>query len=241
MRYQNPVYPEYFADPFVWKHDGVYYAVGTGVVEAHSDVGHSAAALTIDGEAGVFLILRSNHLASWTPVGSALKVLHPDYGDAYWAPEVAFAGGRFYLYYSVGRGFQALARLHAQNGATEQHPRIELVRREPERDVVDRFQAGAGMTVRLVAGEVEIDFEESVRAELGGHEIDHAGVGCADRGDACLVERRSGCRTARIRGAIARFSARAGSSVRNPIAQTDGPCSRKCRPPQNWDPRSGSG
>lgn len=107
MRYQNPVYPEYFADPFVWKHDGVYYAVGTGVVEAHSDVGHSAAALTVDGEAGVFLILRSNDLASWTPVGSALKILHADYGDAYWAPEVAFADGRFYLYYSVGRGDKA--------------------------------------------------------------------------------------------------------------------------------------
>ena len=36
MQYRNPVYPEYFADPFVWKHDGIYYAVGTGVVEAHS-------------------------------------------------------------------------------------------------------------------------------------------------------------------------------------------------------------
>jgi len=107
MEYRNPVYPEYFADPFVWKHDGVYYAVGTGVVEAHSDVGHGAPALTIDGQPGVFLVLRSADLASWTPVGSALAVLPPDYGDAYWAPEVAFADGRFYLYYSVGRGDKA--------------------------------------------------------------------------------------------------------------------------------------
>src|SRR5688572_32600687 len=30
IAYTNPVYPEYFADPFVWKFDGVYYAIGTG-------------------------------------------------------------------------------------------------------------------------------------------------------------------------------------------------------------------
>ena len=89
MQYRNPVYPEYFADPFVWKHEGVYYAVGTGVVEAHSDVNRGVGALTVDGEPGVFLILRSHDLASWTPVGSALVTLPPDYGDAYWAPEIA--------------------------------------------------------------------------------------------------------------------------------------------------------
>jgi beta-xylosidase len=107
MDYRNPVYPEYFADPFVWKHDGIYYAVGTGVIEAHSDVNRSVGALTLDGEPGVFLILRSDNLASWTPVGSALVTLPPDYGDAYWAPEVAFSDGKFYLYYSVGRGDKA--------------------------------------------------------------------------------------------------------------------------------------
>src|ERR1700755_2940412 len=97
---QNTVYPEYFADPFVWQHDGVYYAVGTGVIEAHSEVGHGiASALTVAGDPGVFLVLRSADLQSWTPIGSALKTLHPDYGDAYWAPEVAYANGKFYLYY----------------------------------------------------------------------------------------------------------------------------------------------
>ena len=51
----------------------------------------------------MFLVLRSTDLASWTPVGSALgAVLPPDYGDAYWAPEVAFADGRFILYYLSG-------------------------------------------------------------------------------------------------------------------------------------------
>lgn len=107
MEYRNPVYPEYFADPFVWKHDGAYYAVGTGVIEAQSDVGQAVSALTVEGAPGVFLLLRSNDLATWTPIGSALETLHPDYGDAYWAPEVAYAGGMFYLYYSVGRGDKA--------------------------------------------------------------------------------------------------------------------------------------
>jgi len=107
MQYRNPVYPEYFADPFVWKHAGMYYAIGTGVVEAHSDVNRGAGALTVDGEPGVFLILRSQDLASWMPVGSALVTLPPDYGDAYWAPEIAVADGGFYLYYSVGRGDKA--------------------------------------------------------------------------------------------------------------------------------------
>lgn len=93
MQLCNPVYPEYFADPFVWRHDGIYYAVGTG--------------LTAGREAGVFVILRSQDLSEWSAVGTALAMLPPDYGDTYWAPEVAFADGRFYLYYSVGRGDKA--------------------------------------------------------------------------------------------------------------------------------------
>jgi len=32
--YTNPVYKGYFADPFVWEHQGVYYAIGTGAKEA---------------------------------------------------------------------------------------------------------------------------------------------------------------------------------------------------------------
>jgi beta-xylosidase len=107
MRHRNPVYPEYFADPFVWSHSGVYYAVGTGAIEAHSASPHAVSALTVEGDPGAFVILKSEDLFSWTPVGSALAVLHPDYGDAYWAPEVAMAGGKFFLYYSVGRGDKA--------------------------------------------------------------------------------------------------------------------------------------
>ena len=96
MRSHTPVYSGYFADPFVWRHDGVYYAVGTGEAEAEGDAGRR-----------VFQVLRSPDLIRWQPLGAALTALHPDYGDAYWAPEVASANGRFYLYYSVGRGDKA--------------------------------------------------------------------------------------------------------------------------------------
>lgn len=96
MRPSSPVYPGYFADPFVWRHEGSYYAIGTGPAEAHGEA-----------RGRVFQVLRSPDLVKWIPLGSALPTLHPDYGDAYWAPEVAAANGRFYLYYSVGRGDKA--------------------------------------------------------------------------------------------------------------------------------------
>jgi beta-xylosidase len=104
LRFTNPVYPHYFADPFVWRDGNMYYAVGTGLLEARSEADHGGGLLTVDGRPGVFSLLRSPDLISWSPVGAALVALHPDYGDAYWAPEIAFSDGRFWLYYSVGRG-----------------------------------------------------------------------------------------------------------------------------------------
>jgi arabinan endo-1,5-alpha-L-arabinosidase len=47
----NSVYDGYFADPFVWNHDGVYYAIGTGAPEATGQI-----------EARVFPLLRSEDL-----------------------------------------------------------------------------------------------------------------------------------------------------------------------------------
>ena len=38
LLYTNPVHHDYFADPFVWRHQGVYYAVGTGPAEASGTV-----------------------------------------------------------------------------------------------------------------------------------------------------------------------------------------------------------
>ena len=41
LTYRNPVYPHYFADPFVWKHGGEYFAVGTGPVGEKELVGET--------------------------------------------------------------------------------------------------------------------------------------------------------------------------------------------------------
>jgi GH43 family beta-xylosidase len=81
----NPVYPNSFPDPFVLKFRGLYYAFCTGIWH--------------DGRA--FGVLRSPDLVHWTEVGGAME--RPD-SDApyYWAPEVTYFNGKFYLYYSVG-------------------------------------------------------------------------------------------------------------------------------------------
>jgi len=82
--YQNPVYPETMADPFILKHDGVYYAYGTAPGGA-------------DGRQ--IPVLRSRDLVAWQPLGHALL---PNGAVHYWAPEVARHEGRFYMYYSSG-------------------------------------------------------------------------------------------------------------------------------------------
>ncbi|MDR3689763.1 MAG: glycoside hydrolase family 43 protein [Fimbriimonas sp.] len=81
----NPVYSGYLADPFVFAADGNYFAVGTGPG-------------TDDME---LPLLRSADFIHWESIGHALSTPHVE-GDCFWAPEVAFADGCFYLYYSVG-------------------------------------------------------------------------------------------------------------------------------------------
>jgi GH43 family beta-xylosidase len=83
--YTNPVYPRSFPDPFILKFCGEYFAYCTGI--------------WTDGR--VFGVLRSGDLVHWTEVGGAMKQLEhrPPF---YWAPEVTYSNGRFYLYYSVG-------------------------------------------------------------------------------------------------------------------------------------------
>ncbi|BBD60220.1 glycoside hydrolase family protein [Nostoc sp. HK-01] len=97
MDYINPVYQGYFADPFVWQHEGVYYAIGTGAAEAQGTVDN------IDiNKSLVFPLLRSFDFVNWDFVGHALLRPDPALGNNFWAPEVAYANGQFYLYYSVG-------------------------------------------------------------------------------------------------------------------------------------------
>ena len=83
--YLNPVYPQSFPDPYVLKFCGEYFAYCSGFGS--------------DGNA--FGVLRSRDLISWHPAGGAMAPLKngPPF---YWAPEVTYHNGKFYLYYSVG-------------------------------------------------------------------------------------------------------------------------------------------
>ncbi|MDX1952055.1 MAG: glycoside hydrolase family 43 protein [Verrucomicrobiota bacterium] len=101
MRYCNPVYPYYFADPFVWKFEGQYYAVGTGPIHpiAHpreSDLGPAPSRHGLMA----FPLLHSVNMVEWNLMGGALIVPEFARQGAFWAPEVACANGRFYMYYS---------------------------------------------------------------------------------------------------------------------------------------------
>lgn len=90
--YRNPVHPGYFADPFALRVGDGYLAWGTGRV--------------VGGRA--FEVLASPDLVHWTSLGGALDRLAPEVearlGTDYWAPEVVEADGRWWMYYSVGRG-----------------------------------------------------------------------------------------------------------------------------------------
>src|SRR5687768_5159362 len=72
LTYSNPVYPHYFADPFVLRVGGEYYAYGTAPPDA---AGRH------------FPILHSADLANWRHIGHAVDPIPS--GHNYWAPEVA--------------------------------------------------------------------------------------------------------------------------------------------------------
>ena len=93
VTHANPVYGSYFADPFVWKHGELYYAIGTGELEAN---GQPLGKL--------FPVLQSTDFFQWSFASNALVRPEPRLGRNFWAPAVAEANGKFYLYYSVGHG-----------------------------------------------------------------------------------------------------------------------------------------
>jgi beta-xylosidase len=103
--YQNPVYPGYFADPFVIMTRGGYYAYGTGPAAT-------------DGRA--FPVLHSSDLVHWRELGGALLPLENPPALNYWAPEVAEADGRYFLFYSASTGLSD--EHHRLRVATSQDP-----------------------------------------------------------------------------------------------------------------------
>ncbi|BDI29300.1 hypothetical protein CCAX7_13510 [Capsulimonas corticalis] len=97
-QFSNPVYPHYLADPYCWRHDGVYYAIGTGKGEASGDPARNS----------IVPIVRSVDLRRWESLGDALIAPEEEQGGMFWAPETAFHDGRFYMYYhpnGSGGGF----------------------------------------------------------------------------------------------------------------------------------------
>lgn len=100
--YTNPVYPGYFADPFVLLHDGRYYGFATAPTQP-------------DGRE--FALMTSDDLVQWMPQGGALE---PVSGAVqYWAPEIAFHDGTFFMYYSA-QGIDG--RDHQLRVATSKQP-----------------------------------------------------------------------------------------------------------------------
>ncbi len=82
--YVNPVYDKYLGDPFVLRHQGHYYAYGTAPASP---------------QGWRFPILHSTDLVHWEAKGWALQPLAG--GVHFWAPEIAYQNGTFYLYYSA--------------------------------------------------------------------------------------------------------------------------------------------
>jgi len=92
--YTNPVVHRDFPDPFVLRFNGRYYAYATSPVPVTAP------------DQPVLPILSSTDLINWTDEGHALQSLDLPRADSYWAPEVAYSRGRFYLYYAVGNSAQ---------------------------------------------------------------------------------------------------------------------------------------
>jgi beta-xylosidase len=119
MTWRNPVYPCYFADPFVWKHEGRYFAVGTGPISELPAAGETDfTTCNVNGREMAIPLLTSDDLVHWKLEGGALIVPPQARGAVFWAPEVACHDGRFYLYYS----FAAEGLKHSLHVAASSRP-----------------------------------------------------------------------------------------------------------------------
>lgn len=96
ISYSNPVWPGYCADPFVLRHDDFYYAYGTGPQDAGGRE---------------FVVLKSPDLAHWEQLNNALEAALGLENQDHWAPEVAFSGGQFWMYYSADKANDVSHRL----------------------------------------------------------------------------------------------------------------------------------
>lgn len=84
--YRNPVIPGDFADPSLLRVGDTYYAVGTS-----SEWGP------------VFPIYTSKDLVNWTYVGPVFHKLPAWTMGSFWAPELVYRQGTYYVYYTARR------------------------------------------------------------------------------------------------------------------------------------------
>ncbi len=91
LRYKNPLNVYKVADPFVLFYKGKYYLYATSERGA--------------GPQGGFEVWESNNLVDWIYRGWAYESNENSWGkDSFWAPEVLYKNGKFYLFYSA-RGY----------------------------------------------------------------------------------------------------------------------------------------
>lgn len=113
--YTNPVYRHTCPDPFVLKFCGEYWCYYTG----------------IQPDNRCFGILHSKDLVNWEYAGSALDPL-PEGHTHYWAPEVSYENGLFYLYYSVGN--EEKMQIRAATSHVPEGPFLDSGRRLTKED-----------------------------------------------------------------------------------------------------------
>jgi arabinan endo-1,5-alpha-L-arabinosidase len=87
---RKPVYAGYLADPFLLRTPEGIVAYGTGRPD--------------DSAATLCTAAVSDDAQTWRPVGTILIGPGAEVGTDYWAPEVAFEEGEYWMYYSVGHG-----------------------------------------------------------------------------------------------------------------------------------------
>jgi beta-xylosidase len=87
VTYTNPVLPGDYADPSVVRVGEDYWATATS-----------------SEWAPLYPILHSKNLVDWETVGHVFPEKLPDWADAhFWAPEIAYENGKYYIYYTANK------------------------------------------------------------------------------------------------------------------------------------------
>ena len=95
-QFGNPIMPG--ADPFVLLHDGMYYMYCT-MENAQPLVGHNNFP-TAEGKQDGYHVYQSDDLLTWEDKGFCLKSQDVMGDKWFWAPEVLYRNGKFYMVYS---------------------------------------------------------------------------------------------------------------------------------------------